>query len=263
MYLPNKKNSLQIIDRSVVQTSLNSITPKENIRVSDFPKSKNKLAYGSNPIQSLFISVREKIGFYGLLIPEYNLPDERLHETLEQWQQLLAKNQIIVLFTEYPVDRRARYRFLSEVFFDMLLPVHPYDMQFCFVYDYTASLPLDGDHQQLAKAIVQSVLNDKRIDIIHHLSKRVRLNMFDNLSEPELYYVVNRYKQRCVNIINKSVSVLTKKAQGYRLVFYGNHETYCCFHDHCKIIKGNWQLEMLSQNGSWLVVDMQIEGIDF
>lgn len=212
---------------------------------------------------SLFISVKEKIGFSELIIPEYNLSDELLQATMEKWLGLLTVNQIILVFTETPPDLRSRYRFLSEVFFDMKLPRHPNDMQFCFVYDHAESNLIGTDNTYIAKATIESVLSATQIKTIQFLNKRVRLNVIENLSEPELYYMVNQYKQRCEKIINKFVSVSSKRIVENRLIFIGHHETYCCFQDHCSIIRGNWQLDMIPENGSWHVINIQISGIDF
>lgn len=213
--------------------------------------------------RSLFISVREKIGFDELIIAEKNLSDSEIVALLERWDALLRQYHMLVLFTEKPIDHRRRYRFLSEAFFDMHLPVHPIEMQFCFIYDFAASSSCELLSNQSVKDIIQSLLNHEYVESIKQLNKRVRLNAFENLSEPEFYYIVNQHKNKSNHIINKNISVLSNKIIGNRLIYRGTHETDCCFDDHCTITKGNWQLEMVAEQGSWQVVDIQVEGVHF
>jgi hypothetical protein len=250
----NQTNGLEI---SIAKENPQNGNPKELTPV-------HKKEYGdSNSNQSLFISVREKIGFYELIIPEYNLSDQAILLILNRWQQILGEHCIQVLFTENPVNQRGRYQFLSEVFFDMLLPIHPNEMQFCFVYDRTECVGVGEGKLEIVRDIILSLLNQDYINVIEPLNKRVRLNSFENLSEPELYYVVNQYKKRCSSIINRHVSVKTNKMRGERLIYVGSHETYFCYDNHSRIAKGCWQLEMVPVQGTWLVVDIQVEGLDF
>jgi hypothetical protein len=145
----------------------------------------------------------------------------------------------------------------------MLLPVHPIDMQFCFLYDNIESSCTEYLSHETIRGIILALLNPDYVESIQQLNKRVRLNTFENLSEPELYYVVNQHKQQCHHIFNRSISVLTNKIRGNRLIYKGIHETNFCFDQHCTISKGNWQLEMVAEHGTWKVVDIQVEGVDF
>jgi hypothetical protein len=135
-------------------------------------------------------------------------------------------------------------------------------MQFCFVYDRTGSIKTEARLDEIVRKIITAILSRARIDNLHGVNKRVRFNEYENLSEPELYYVVNDYKQKCCQIINKSISVLTSMIRSNRLIYKGTHETYFCFHDLCRITKGYWQIELMPIEGIWLAVDIQVEGID-
>jgi hypothetical protein len=213
--------------------------------------------------QSLFISVREKIGLNELIIAESNLSNSEIVSVLNRWDTLLRKHHIMVLFTEKPIDQRRRYRFLSEAFFDMHLPVHPIEMQFCFIYDLAESSASEFLSNQTIRTIIQTILNNEYVESIEQLNKRVRLNAFENLSEPEFYYVINQHKNQSNQIISRNISVLSNKILNNRLIYSGTHETNFCFDDHCTITKGNWQLEMLAEQGAWKVVDIQVEGVNF
>ena len=54
-----------------------------------------------------------------------------------------------------------------------------------------------------------------------------------------------------------------KRLRKNRLTMIGKHETGCCFEHHCEIIRGSWQMELYNQEGEWLVVSVDVEGIDF
>jgi hypothetical protein len=213
--------------------------------------------------RQLFISISEKINLDELILVEHNLSNSEVLTTLERWDAMLKQHSILVIFTETLVDHRRRYRFLAEVFFKMLLPVHPIDMQFCFLYDTDESARNEYLSQQKVNGIIRALLNHEHVESIEQLNKRVRLNNIENLSEPELYYLVNRHKQRCHHIFNRTISVLTNKIRGNRLIYNGIHETNFCFDDYCVISKGRWQLEMISEQGTWKVVDIQVEGVNF
>jgi hypothetical protein len=213
--------------------------------------------------QALFVSVREKIGLDELIIAENNLSDVEIVTLLERWDALLRHHHIILIFTENLIDHRRRYRFLSESFFDMHLPVHPIEMQFCFMYDFAEASNSELLSDQTVKGIIQSLLNHEYVESIKQLNKRVRLNAFENLSEPEFYYIINQHKNHSNHIINRNISVLSNKIHNNRLIYRGTHETNFCFDDHCTISKGNWRLEMLAEQGAWKVVDIQVEGVNF
>ena len=213
--------------------------------------------------QSLYISVREKISLDELITAENKLSDSEIVAVLERWDALLRQHHVMILFTENPIDHRRRYRFLSESFFDMQLPVHPIEMQFCFIYDFAESSASKCLSNQTIRTIIQAILDNEHVESIEQLNKRVRLNAFENLSEPEFYYIVNKHKQRSNHIINRNISILSNKIIGNRLIYRGTHETDFCFDDHCAITKGSWQLEFVPENGTWQVVDIQVEGVNF
>lgn len=238
------------------QVSISSNQNKPN-----FLQESLRAEVDTNPL--LFISVRKKINLDELIESEEMLSDSEILKKLEQWDVLLKQHYIMVVFTDHPVDYRRRYRFLSEVFFDVHLPVHPFDMQFCFLYDIAESRCSEYFNRETVRGIIQALLNHEHIESIQQLNKRVRLNTLDNLSEPELYYVVNKHKRRCHQIINRNILMQGNSIRGNRLIYKGTHETDFCFDDHCMIARGRWQLEMIADKGTWLVVDIQVEGVDF
>ena len=217
----------------------------------------------SDPERSLYISVREKIGFDELIIAEKNLSDSEIVALLESWDALLRQHHILVLFTEKPIDHRRRYRFLSEAFFDMHLPVHPIEMQFCFVYDFAESSSCEYLSYQTVNGIIQSLLNHEYVESIKQLNKRVRLNAYDNLSEPEFFYVLDCHQKKYASIAGISLRHEQKMVAGNRLVLMGSHTTGFCHPNHCAIQHGKWKVEMLRCDGNWFVSGIFIEGIQF
>ena len=263
MYYINKTNSSFTFKKSNQEESaaLQKLNNSRNQNTSCFPGESDSADNDSSHL--LFISVRKKINLDEFIESEDMLSDSEILNKLEQWDALLKQHHIMVVFTDHPVDHRRRYRFLSEEFFAVHLPVHPFDMQFCFLYDIAESHCGEYFNQETVRGIIQALLNHEHIDSIQQLNKRVRLNTLDNLSEPELYYVVNKYKRRCHQIINRNILILGNKIRGNRLIYKGTHETDFCFDDHCSISRGRWQLEMIAEQGNWLVVDIQVEGVNF
>ena len=106
-------------------------------------------------------------------------------------------------------------------------------------------------------------MNKQDLESMQFLGNRVRLNKFNNLSEPELHYLIGRYQKRHDSLSSISISVDEKRLRKNRLTMSGQHETGCCVERHCEIIRGSWQMELFNQEGEWLVVSLDVEGIDF
>jgi hypothetical protein len=119
------------------------------------------------------------------------------------------------------------------------------------------------DPETLVTNFLQKILNKQHLESMQFLGNRVRLNKFNNLSEPELHYLIGRYQKKYNSLSSISISVDEKRLRKNRLTMTGNHETGCCFENHCEIIRGSWQMELYKQEGEWLVVSVDVEGIDF
>lgn len=120
-----------------------------------------------------------------------------------------------------------------------------------------------SDPEILATNFLQKIMNKQDLESMQFLGNRVRLNKFNNLSEPELHYLIGRYQKRHDSLSSISISVDEKRLRKNRLTMSGQHETGCCFERHCEIIRGSWQMELFNQEGEWLVVSLDVEGIDF
>jgi len=210
-----------------------------------------------------FIQIKDKINFFEEIYPHEELTDQQVISCLERWLICLRYHRIILLFNDNETDVRLRYQFIVNEFLKMELPPHPPEMQFCFIYDKIKTGKYCQTSELLIDQILPPFLNTDKIGDLYNLNKRVRLNEFDNLSEPELYYVVDRYQQKFEKIINHSYQIDSKKLVNNRLVFRGRHQTGFCFQNHCNIVKGYWQIELIPSEGSWIAVDIQIEGVEF
>jgi hypothetical protein len=230
--------------------------------LSDSEKVQPEVHY-SGTYKPSNIKIRDKINFFEVIQPHADLTDQEISSTLERWLLMMRYHKIILLFNDNATDFRERYQFITEEFLAMELPTHPPEMQFCFIYDKIKSKKAEQTTDQLVSCILQPLLNTESKGDFHYLSRRVRLNDFDNLSEPELHYVVDRYQQRFEKIVSKIFKFDSKKLVGNRLVYQGRHQTGFCFKDYCNIIRGSWQIELTPAEGKWFVVDIQIEGIEF
>ena len=120
-----------------------------------------------------------------------------------------------------------------------------------------------SDPEALATNFLQKIMNKQDLESMQFLGNRVRLNKFNNLSEPELHYLIGRYQKKYHTLSSISITVDEKRLRKNRLTLKGKHETGCCFEHHCEIFRGNWQMELYNQEGEWLVVSVDVEGIDF
>ncbi len=216
------------------------------------------------PISStLGQTIREKIRLYEKIHPSAELSDAAVDALLDRWLLAMRYHHILLVFNDAQDSARARYDFITSVIFDMVLPPHPPEMHFCFVYESIADRSLVEDPDQLMRFVLEPILNKEKISRFHGIHKRVRLNTFDNLSEPELHYLISRYQERYNSIASLSVSFAEKKLVNNRVMFRGRHETGYCLDTHCKIIRGEWEIQLLFEHHEWRVVSIQIEGVEF
>ncbi|MFN5421758.1 MAG: hypothetical protein ACK5AO_00705 [bacterium] len=207
--------------------------------------------------------IRQKIRLHETVFPSCELSDTAINAYLERWLLLMRYHHILLVFNDDQDSARARYDFITSVIFDMVLPPHPPEMQFCFVYDSIADRGLVENPDQLMRLVLEPILNKDKISRFHCIHKRIRLNTFDNLSEPELHYLIGRYQQRYDSISSISVTLSDKKLVNNRILFFGRHETGYCLDTYCNIIRGKWEIELLHENHDWRVVNIQIEGVEF
>jgi hypothetical protein len=208
------------------------------------------------------IRIRQKIGFQEDLIPIASLTREAASLQVQRMLLILRMKRIILLFNDPHRDAIELYRFITEVFFEIELPPHPLEMQFCFIYDKLEDEKV-GNPESLVRRVFEPLFKHGGIQQFSHLNSRIKLNEYENLSEPELHYVVDRYKSKYASIMNKEFSIATKQLKNDRLHMKGLHQTIFCNQERCDIIQGNWHLELIAVQGTWRVVNIQIEGVEF
>ena len=212
---------------------------------------------------SLTIRIRDKINLFETIFPPEDLSDIEVYNHVARWSVQLRYHRILLIFNDRMTNVRDRYRYLTEVFFDIQLPSHPEEMQFCFIYDRVGE---DADaimEDEKVSRLIEAVLNKEHDSDFTQLNRRVRLNNFTNLSEPEFHYVIDRYHKKVQKTFCRSIEVHAKKIIQNRLVFQGVHEVANCYPDQCDLVKGAWRVELVSCDGHWRVVDIQVEGVEF
>jgi len=212
---------------------------------------------------SLNIRIRDKIKLFETIRPQEDLSDIEVYDHVARWSVQLRYNRILLIFNDSMTNIRDRYRYLTEVFFDIQLPSHPEEMQFCFIYDRVGEEADVRVEDEKVSRLIEAVLNKGHDSDFTQLNRRVRLNNFTNLSEPEFHYVIDRYHKKAQKTVCRSIEVHTKKIIQDRLVFQGMHEVANCYPDQCDMVKGNWRVELVSLDGHWRVVDIQVEGVEF
>jgi len=100
-------------------------------------------------------------------------------------------------------------------------------------------------------------------EIFPLLGSPFRLNDFNNLSEPELQYLVQRHRQRFGEIECKSVGFHSSHFHNGYYIMKGWHVSGFSRDDRTDIIRGEWMLEMHQHAGQWLVVGLDVGGVEF
>ncbi len=212
---------------------------------------------------SLTIRIRDKINLFETIFPQEDLSDIEVYNHVARWSVQLRYHRILLIFNDRMTNVRDRYRYLTEVFFDIQLPSHPEEMQFCFIYDRVGEEADASLEDEKVSKLIEAVLNKEHDSDFTQLNRRVRLNNFTNLSEPEFHYVIDRYHKKVQKTFCRSIEVHAKKIIQNRLVFQGVHEVANCYPDQCDLVKGAWRVELVSCDGHWQVVDIQVEGVEF
>jgi hypothetical protein len=208
------------------------------------------------------LRIREKIGCWESPADIASLTDQEVDYTVEKWIQQFAANGIMLSFQETDPDSRKRYAFICHVFLDIILPPHSADMVFCFMYDGTSDVWLLKEPESIARSVLENLIN-KKAALPRVLNRRVRMNTLNNLTEPEFHYLVNQYKQKYSTIHGIAITFAEHWFEMGRLVMTGRHKTRYCQLVGCRNVSGDWQIEMTRIDGSWKVVSIDIEGIDF
>ncbi len=211
----------------------------------------------------MFNRVRDKIGMTDIPSDAQYLSDQEIQEAVSNWIDLFRIHRILLSFNEDEIDYKRRYVFIRNVFLDLQLPAHPPEMYFCFLYDHYLQDVFPGEPESLVGELLDGILGGGRqmnTGIIH---KRIKLNHFHNLSEPEFLYVLDCHQKKFTSISGISLKHEEKMLVGNRLVMKGSHTTGFCQKDYCTIHHGKWKVELLRNEGSWLVSGIFIEGIDF
>ncbi len=108
---------------------------------------------------SLNIRIRDKIKLFETIRPQEDLSDIEVYDHVARWSVQLRYNRILLIFNDRMTNIRDRYRYLTEVFFDIQLPSHPEEMQFCFIYDRVgAETDVSKDDEKMCK-LIEAVLN--------------------------------------------------------------------------------------------------------
>ncbi len=211
----------------------------------------------------MFNRVRDKINLVGTPLESTLISLESMQKAVIFWMDLFAEYHILLSFNEREIDYKKRYDFIRNVFLDMQLPSHPPELYFCFIYDPFTQDRYPEEPENLVCRLIEGILGGAMVESHDLINKRVKLNHFNNLSEPELRYVLERHQKRYASIASISLMHQEKKLLGSRLVVEGSHATGLCKEDHCQIQRGRWKVEMLRKENKWLVSGIYIEGLDF
>jgi hypothetical protein len=186
-----------------------------------------------------------------------------LKETVDQWMDTFKSHRILLSFNEQEIDYKRRYTFIKDVFLNLQLPVHPPEMYFCFLYDHYQPAVFPEAPEALVGDLLQSILGISPAKKTATIYKRIKLNQFHNLSEPEFRYVLDCHHKKYDSVAGISLSHEDKTVYGNRLILMGSHTTGICQKDFCTIHRGKWRVEMLRIDGKWQVSGIFIEGIEF
>lgn len=211
----------------------------------------------------MFNRVRDKINLVEKPPESILISLESIQKAVIFWIDLFAEYHILPSFNEQELDYKRRYDFIRNVFLDMQLPSHPPELYFCFIYDQCTQELYPEEPENLVYRLIEGILGGEMGGCHTLFNKRVKLNHFNNLSEPKLRYVLERHQKRYASIASISLMHQEKKLLGSRLVLEGLHATGLCKEDHCQIQRGKWKVEMLRKENKWLVSGIYIEGLEF
>lgn len=130
--------------------------------------------------------------------------------------------------------------------------------------DVEGTHPLDLPRPETMIRQMLTAFYDRAVpDIFPLLASPFRLNDFNNLSEPELQYLVQRHRQRFGEIECKSVGFHSSQFHNGYYIMKGWHVSGFSKADRTDIIRGEWKLELRQQGGQWRVVGIDVGGVEF
>jgi hypothetical protein len=221
------------------------------------------LKFNKTTHMPMHTTIRKKIQLNHALPDPSAISENEIQQAVDFLQKLFYRNRILLVFQESAVDFKKRYAFIRDFFLDLQLPNHPEEMYFCFMYD--GKNEEDSVHQpeQLATGVLESILAGGELRMKHFVGNRVQLNQFHNLSEPELHYLINRHQRKYESIGPVLIESKEKKTESRRMLLKGQHRTSCCDAHECRIIDGDWIVELVQDAARWRITRIFVEGVEF
>lgn len=211
----------------------------------------------------MHMTIRNKIQLNHPLPDPESMQAYQIRETVDFLQELFYRNRILLVFQEPEADFKKRYAFIRNFFIDLQLPNHPEDMYFCFMYDGKSEAESVQQPEQLATDVLASILGGEQLSMQPFMGSRVQLNQFHNLSEPELHYLINRHQRKYESIGPVKIESKEKKTESRRMLLKGQHRTSCCDTNQCRIIDGDWLVELVQDAARWRITRIFVEGVEF
>lgn len=210
------------------------------------------------------VSVYNKIDKPQQFKPVREITDDDIEE---EWNMLLEYMQQygVDLSANSPkVTARELYRFTTEELFkyetdDINIP----GMMSGFIYD---EFYPDYEYDNTRYAIddcIEPILNKKPLEFTPWYAKEnIQLNTHIGLTDEELKGIVNKFKTKFDDIELKKTGNVSCDLQKENCTITGTHETVLIFDNMPVTVNGNWLVEFIWDDGFWIIVKVQIEGID-
>ena len=211
------------------------------------------------------ITVFDKIGKPEHFKSVQDIPDDSMEEEWNKLSGYMQGYSVNLSACSPKVSARELYRFTTEKLFkyetdDINIP----GMMTGFVYD---EFYPDYEYNNTESAIddcIKLILRKEPIEFMPWLAKEnIRLNMYTDLTREKLKEIINNFKNKFDDIEAREINNVVCELQKENCIIRGTHETTLVFDNTPVISKGNWLVEFIWDDGFWVIVNVQIEGLQF
>jgi hypothetical protein len=209
------------------------------------------------------IRVGDKVGSLHDFCAADAIPEGRLGAELARLRERFHAQGIHLATLSPNIDQRELYRFMLGEFLDLPMRDLEHPGIYCFVYDDFHPDPYFENEWMALESCIRPVLNLSPVSAFLTDGGTIHLNGHEGLDEEACRERISRFRERYTDIVPLRCEALKTTIRGDDCQVTGRHETGLCEAEACRIVRGQWMVELRrGQAGQWRVSGVAIEGLD-
>ena len=209
------------------------------------------------------VTIREKLGPLPDFPPADELPEGMLQSEVSRMREKLHKNGIHLATLSPNVRLRELYRFMTGEFLDLQMRDLDTPGIYCFVYDDFYPDPYYENEWMALECCIRPIIQIGGLHAFLPQGGEVLLNNQGPMDEEACRALIAAFRSRYADIVPLRCEAQKTVIREDECQVSGYHETGLCEATSCRIIRGQWKVELRrSDYGDWQVTAVTVEGIE-